>query len=129
MRDENRNGVPDAVEELAADASKSLRELGREARKRADEAKSQAVKGLHEAAERLRREAHERGAEGEALEKVNETASGLERAAAYLKRHSYEQIGSDVEKKVKQNPLPLIALIFFIGVIAGLMLRGGGDRK
>lgn len=129
MRDENRNGVPDVVEELAADASKSLKELGREARKRADDAKSQAVKGLHEAADRLRREAREKGAEGEALDKIDETASGLERAATYLKRHSYESIGQDVEKKVKQNPLPLFAVIFFVGIIAGLMLRGGGDRK
>lgn len=126
MRDANNNHIPDAVEDIAAEAVKDVREFGRQIRHRADDAKKEAVKGLHTAADNIRREAREKGLEGEALKGVNDTAQHLERVATYLKRNSFEDMGEDVahtvKKTVRRNPLPMLAVVLFVGIVIGLLL-------
>jgi len=126
MRDTNHNHIPDQVEELAADVVRDLREIGRRISKQADDAKQEAVKGLHSAAETIRREAREKGVQGDALQGVDQTASNLERAAAYLKRKELEDLGRDAEKavrrQVKRNPWPALAIALVIGVIIGIVI-------
>jgi F0F1-type ATP synthase membrane subunit b/b' len=123
MKDHNGsvNEQADAVKQAA---QQSLNEIGREARKHADDAKKEAVKGLNTAAEALRREAHEAGANREVLESVNQVARGLEQAAAYLRKHSYEDMGADVSRAVKGSPLRTLSIVFIIGLVVGLLLRG-----
>jgi len=126
MRDANNNHIPDAVEDFAAEAVKDIREFARQIRHRADEAKKEAVKGLHAAADSIRREARDKGLEGEALKGVNDTAQHLERVATYLKRSSFEDIGEDVaqtvRKTVRRTPLPMLVVVLLVGVVIGLLL-------
>ncbi len=115
-------------EELAQDISQSLNEFGRQARKRADEAKTEAVKGLNALAETLRREAREAGEDPNVVEKIDEVARGLEKASLYLKTNTYEDMREDVETQVRQNPMTTLGLVFVAGLIFGLILRGGRRR-
>lgn len=122
MRDANNNHIPDQVEDLAADAMGELREAGRRLNKTAEDARSEAVKGLHTAAENMRREARDRGISGDALRGIDETAHGLERAAGYLKGSTFETVGRDVERVVKSNPLPTLGIALVIGLIIGWLV-------
>jgi ElaB/YqjD/DUF883 family membrane-anchored ribosome-binding protein len=115
-------------EELAQDISQSLNEFGRQARKRADEAKTEAVKGLNALAETLRREAREAGEDPNVVEKIDEVARGLEKASLYLKTNTYEDMREDVETQVRRNPMTTLGLVFVAGLIFGLILRGGRRR-
>jgi ElaB/YqjD/DUF883 family membrane-anchored ribosome-binding protein len=126
MPDLNNNHIPDAVEDLAAEAVKDVRELGRQLRQRADEAKKEAVKALHAAADAIRREARDRGLDGEVLKGAHDAAQHLERTATYLKRSSFEDMGEDaaqaVKKTVRRNPLPVLVVVLFVGIVIGLLL-------
>lgn len=126
MRDANHNHIPDQVEEVAGEVARDLREIGRRLSKQADDAKHEAVKGLHSAAETIRREARDKGVSGDALKGLDQTAGSLERAAAYLKRKELEDMGRDAEQAVRQqakrNPWPLLAIVLVIGVIIGIVI-------
>jgi ElaB/YqjD/DUF883 family membrane-anchored ribosome-binding protein len=117
------------TERIARDAAKGMSELGRTARKRADTAKKEAVKGLNSAAASLRREAHELGASDEIRSSVDEMARGLERAAAYLRKHSYEEMGQDVTRVVRRNSFRTILIVFAVGVVIGLLIRGRNETN
>ncbi|KXK12448.1 MAG: hypothetical protein UZ15_CFX003003482 [Chloroflexi bacterium OLB15] len=118
-----------AVEDAAEQVNEQLAELGRSARKKADEAKGEAVKGLNNIAETIRREAREAGADDDALKSADAVAANLEKAAQYLKKNSYEDIREDVEERVKENTFMLIGIVFVVGLVLGLILRGGGNRR
>ena len=128
MTDHN-GAVNKQTEAVSEDVQQSLNEIGRLARKQADDAKKEAVKGLNSAAATLRREAREAHANREVQESVNQIAHGLEKTATYLNKHSYEDMGEDVSRTVKGNPLRSIAIVFVIGLIVGLLLRGGNDDR
>ncbi len=114
----------DRAEEIANDASHSLRDLGRNARGTADDVKKDAVRLLNNAADMIRREAREAGASRDIRGGADDVARGLERAAHYLRRHSYEDMGEDMTTTVKSNPWRTMAIIFVAGIILGMMLRG-----
>jgi hypothetical protein len=115
------------VDRLTRDAAKGMGELGRTARKRADDAKKEAVKGLNSAAAAIRREARELGASPDIRDSVDEVARGLEHTAAYLRKRSYEEMGQDVNRVVRGNSFRTFLIIFVAGVVLGLLMRGGGD--
>ena len=118
----------DRAEDIAAEAADSLRDLGRNARSSAEEVKKQSVRLLKEAAVTIRREARERGASKDVRGSADDVAKGLERAAHYLKRNSYEDMTEDVTKSVQRNPWRTMAILFVIGVIVGLVLRGDNEK-
>lgn len=137
----NRNGKPvkdqlegmaenamDDVKDFAEDAGRAMREAGRDARKGADDMKKDFVSQLNNAAKNIRKEARERGVEGDAFNHVDNMAKGMEKAAQYLHWNSYEDIGDDIEKKakkvVKNNPTQLMAVVLLVGIVVGLILRG-----
>jgi ElaB/YqjD/DUF883 family membrane-anchored ribosome-binding protein len=120
--------VQDRAEEIASEAADNLRDLGRNARSSADDVKKQAVRLLNEAADTIRHEARERGASKDMRGGADDVAKSLEKAAHYLKRHSYEDMGEDVTKSVQRNPWRTLAVVFVVGVIAGLILRGDNER-
>lgn len=128
MPSRNDGGASEQAQKIADDAAKSWNELGRQARKRADEAKKEAVKGLNSVADALRREAHEMGAGHEASENVDQIAQGLEHAATYLRKHSYEDMGEDVKRVVRGSPFRTLTIIFIVGLVIGLLLRGNGHN-
>ena len=115
--------VNEQAEHLADDASKSATELGRELHHQADHAKSDMVKALYEGAKTLRKQARETGANHEMLDRVDDVATGFEKAAGYLKRNSYGEIGGDAVHTVKRYPMQTMAIILVIGVVIGLLLR------
>ncbi|MFN8451635.1 MAG: hypothetical protein U0521_24360 [Anaerolineae bacterium] len=120
----------DKAEQVAEDATKTVAELGRELHHHADNVKSDMVKTLYEAAKTLRKESREAGAGEEVQERLDDVATGFEKAAGYLKRNSYSDIGEDAVRTAKNNPMQTMALIFIIGVVIGLLLRGNrsGER-
>ena len=116
------------AEDIAADAADSLRDLSRNAQSSATDVKKQAERLLNEAADPIRHEARERGASKDIRNSADDVARGLERAAHYLKRHSFDDMGEDVTKSVQRNPWRTMAILFVIGVIVGLILRGDNEK-
>lgn len=116
------------VDRLTRDAATGMSEIGRTARKRADEAKKEAVKGLNSAAAAIRREARELGASPEIRDSVDDVARGLEQTATYLRKHSYEEMGQDVNRVVRGNSFRTFLIVFVVGVVIGLLMRGGEDN-
>src|SRR5215475_3094523 len=123
------NNVSDRAEKLADEAEKNLRDWGREAHQHADNAKSDMVKTLYDSAKNLRKEARDAGATDDVLHRVDDVATGFEKAATYLKRHSYEDMGEDAVKTVKRYPLQTMAILFVVGVVIGLLLRGDSSQR
>jgi ElaB/YqjD/DUF883 family membrane-anchored ribosome-binding protein len=116
------------AEEIAAEAADSVRDLGRNARSTADDVKKEAVRLLNNAADTIRHEARERGASRDVRGGADDVAKSLERAAHYLKRHSFEDMGEDVTRSVQRNPWRIMAILFVLGVIVGLVLRGDNEK-
>lgn len=119
--------VSEEVERRVDDASKTISELGREINHHAESAKSDMVKALYEAAKTLRKESRAAGAANDVQHRVDDVATSFEKAAGYLKRNSYREIGEDAVKTAKRNPMQTMAIIFIIGVVIGLLLRGNGS--
>ena len=120
----------DKAEQVAEDATKTVAELGRELHHHAENVKSDMVKTLYEAAKTLRKQSREAGAGEDVQERLDDVATGFEKAAGYLKRSSYGDIGEDAVRTAKNNPMQTMALIFIIGVVIGLLLRSNrsGER-
>lgn len=127
MASQSDGTVSEQAKQAADEATKRWNELGKQARKRADEAKKEAVKGLNGVAETLRRETRESGASPEVLDNVDQIAQGLESAATYLRKHSYEDMGEDVKRVVRRSPFRTLTIIFIVGLVIGLLLRGSGQ--
>jgi hypothetical protein len=121
--------VSEQAKQAADEAAKQWKELGRQARKRADDAKKEAVKGLNSVAETLRKETREAGASPEVSDNIDQLAQGLESAAAYLRKHSYEDMGEDVKRVVRRSPFRTLTIIFIVGLVIGLLLRGNGQTN
>lgn len=120
--------LTDKAEDLIQDAGKSLSELGREAQGRAKDVKKDMVKTLHTAAHTMRKEARDAGASKDVRRQVDSVAKSFDRAAHYLNKHSYEDIGEDVVSGVRSNPWRLLAVIFVIGLVIGLLMRDNGGQ-
>lgn len=116
------------AEDIANEAADNLRDLGRNARSSADDVKKEAVRLLNNAADTIRHEARERGASKDVRGGADDVAKSLERAAHYLKRHSFEDMGDDVSKSVQKNPWRTAAILFVVGVVVGLILRGDNEK-
>lgn len=122
------NNGHNRVENITDEAAQELREFGRQVRGKADDAKKDVVGKLYEAAKTIRRETREAKPGKDAEKAADDVARGLEKAAHYLNRHSYDDMGDDVERAVKRNPMRALVVMLVVGVIIGLILRGGGDR-
>lgn len=127
MFNRGNGSVSDKAEKIADNAGKSLEELGREVQHHAENAKSDMVKTLYEAAKTLRKQTHDAGATPDVQRRADDVATGFEKAAGYLKHNSYNEIGEDAVKTVKNYPVQTLAVVLVIGVIIGLLLRGGKD--
>ncbi|HVU14878.1 MAG TPA: hypothetical protein VHD90_26570 [Phototrophicaceae bacterium] len=123
------NNANDRAEKLADEAEKNLRDWGREAHHYAENAKSDMVKTLYDSAKNLRKEARDAGASDDALHRVDDVATGFEKAASYLKGHTYGDMGEDAVKTVKRYPLQTMAILFVVGVVIGLLLRGDSSQR
>jgi ElaB/YqjD/DUF883 family membrane-anchored ribosome-binding protein len=126
MMDATNNGTAEKVQDAAQDMSQDLRELGRELRQRANDARTQVVKQLFSAAEGIRKEAHE-AKNDDVKRSADEVAKGLEKAAAYLNSHSLENMGEEAVRVVRRSPMRAVLVAFIIGLLLGMMLRG--DKK
>jgi ElaB/YqjD/DUF883 family membrane-anchored ribosome-binding protein len=129
MPDVNHNHVDARIEDAAQTVVKAASEWSREARKRAEDIKSEAAKQILNAAEALRREIREAKADGDALKSVDDVAGHLEKAAVFLKNNTFESAAAAAAKEVKQsteeNPWRNLLIALVIGIIIGLILRGG----
>jgi hypothetical protein len=125
-----KNGTPgDQAEKIAEAAGKTLEEIGREAYHQADNAKTEMVKNLYDAAKNMRQQAREAGLNDDVLDRVDDVAGGLEKAASYLKNNSYEDMGQDAIKTVKTYPLQIMAVMVVIGIVIGLLMRGSSSNR
>lgn len=119
----NHTEMKEVVDQITTDAG----ELAREVRQKADDARKSMVKTLNDSALNLRQQTREAGANEEVVKAVDDIAKGFERAAVYLNTHSVDDIRKDAEKTVKQNSTLILAIVLIVGVVIGLILRGG-DR-
>lgn len=129
MPDMNENQIDDRLEAAAERMAKAAGEWARDARQRAETLKTDAAKQMLGAAEALRREAREANADSGALHTVDEVAGQLEKAAVFLKNNTFEQAAASAARKVEQsaqdNPWRGLLIALVIGVVIGLLLRGG----
>lgn len=129
MPDVNNNHVDDRIEDVAGTVAKAASEWSRDARKHAEDIKSEAAKQILHAAEALRREIREAKVEGDALKGVDDVAGHLEKAAVFLKNNTFEGAAAAAAKEVKQsteeNPWRNLLIVLVIGIIIGLIVRGG----
>jgi hypothetical protein len=125
MADKTNGNLADKAEQVAEESSKTAAEIGRELNHHAENAKSDMVKALYEAAKLLRKQTRDAGVNQDVQARVDDVATGFEKAATYLKRNSYSDMGEDAVRTVKTYPLQTMAVIFVIGVFIGLLLRGG----
>jgi hypothetical protein len=123
----HNHDLNDRAEQFADEASQELREFGRSARHRANDVKSEAVRLLNDAADGIRHEARRAGAHGEIRSGADDVAHSLERAAHYLKHNSYGDMGHDIEHSAKADPWRMAVVVFFVGLVVGLLLRGDGS--
>lgn len=119
------NGTSEHLHEAADHAAEDLREVGRELRQKANELRKDIVGQLNKAASTLRQEAREKSADPSLHKSVDEAATGLEKAAVFLNNHSVEDMGAEAVKTVKRSPMRSLAVVFVVGVVIGLLLRGG----
>lgn len=124
------NGTSDKVKETAeklqVEAAEELKDLGRELRKRAESAREEVVKQLHNVAAGIRKEVYENDKADPALKaNIDKMAGGLEKAATYLNSRNLDQIGGDATRVVRSNPWRALATLFIIGLVVGIFLRRG----
>jgi ElaB/YqjD/DUF883 family membrane-anchored ribosome-binding protein len=129
MPDRNHNHIDDRIEQLAQDAGRSVSELGREARKRADQTKTDVAKQLFDTAATMRKEVRAARPSRDTVRSVDNVAKGLERAGHYLRRHSYEDMGDDATRAVQANPWRILVIALAIGIFVGLILRGNDNSR
>ncbi len=98
----------------------NVNELGRKLMQQAEEARSEVVKQLQGAAEKIRQQVQDAGAPGDdtGAEKL---AAGLEKAANYLNSHSLEAIGEDAVRVMRRNRWWMLVLALLVGIIIGRM--------
>ncbi|MDX2139972.1 MAG: hypothetical protein SF123_17935 [Chloroflexota bacterium] len=116
------------LEALKDDAAQELREFGREVRHKANDAKKDVVSKLYDAAEGIRREVRESKASKDARHSADSVARQLEKAAHYINRHSFEDMGEDVEKIVRRPPVRIVLIALVVGLVIGLIMRNS-NRK
>lgn len=119
--------ISERAERIASEANDTLREMRREARHQADEVRREAIKLLNNAAERIRREVRDMRAGSEVRENTDKIASGLERAANFLRRNPVENLTEDLQESSAAHPWRNLAIAFVIGLFIGMIVRGGGD--
>jgi|GEM_PF-753954 len=140
--DEVRQDIADRAEHIKQEATEKVEELKqmaqdqisqnapevqRRLRETADDAKKEVVKQLNVAAETIRREAREANAGDDLKRNADDVAKGLEKAASYLGNRSVDEMGEDATRVVKNNPWRSVSVIFLIGLVIGMILRG--DNK
>jgi hypothetical protein len=129
MANRKNGSTGDSAERVAEAASKTLDELAREASHQADSAKTEMVKNLYDAAKNMRKQARDAGLNDDVLDRVDDVAIGFEKTASYLKNKSYEDIGQDAVKTAKTYPLQIMAILFVVGVVIGLLMRGDSNKS
>ena len=122
------NGTAEKIHDVTQEVTKDLGEVGRELRHKANEIRKEAVSQLNKAAESMRREVRANSDDTAAHKTADEVAKGLEKAAHYLNTRSVEQMGDEATKVVKRNPMRVMMIALGVGLILGLLLRGG-DKK
>lgn len=115
-----QNGRAETADEIA----RELREVQRQLRSRANDVRKEVVKQLYTGAETIRREAREANAGDDARHSADELARGLEKAASYLNSRSVEDMGEEVVRVVRRNPIRAVIIAFAVGALMGLMMRG-----
>lgn len=122
------NGTGEKVHGAAQDVNNDLAELGRELRHRANDIRKETVKQLNNAADSIRKETRESTESTEAHKAADEVAKGLEKAAQYLNNRSVEEMGLEATRVVRRNPVRVVFITFIVGLLMGMMMRGG-DKK
>lgn len=122
------NGAATQADDVKQDVQDDLKEMGREIRQRANDVKQEVVKQLYAAAETIRKEVKESQLEGDGKNTANDVAKGLEKAATYLNSRSVEQMGGEATRVVRRNPMRAVMVAFIVGLLLGVIVRGG-DKK
>ena len=125
---ETPNGTV-AVEAEAEASAKPMADLGRQALKMAEQARKEAAKGLQKAADKVREEVRSGDDQDEeAIERADQLAGGLERAAFYLKDTSVTEMGEQIEERVKAQPYQALLIALLVGVVFGFLLPKPWNR-
>jgi len=111
--------VGDTIANAAAAAKTAVSDFGRNAAATADDNRGAAARGLQTAASTLRQNA-DRLPGGETVTSVAHAAADtLTSTADYVRDHDVSSMMADVERVVKNNPVPSLLAAAAIGFLVG----------
>lgn len=122
---ENGKSAEEQLEEVREEIEERVDEIKREVRVKAEDAKRDAAKQLNAVAARIRKEVREDDTKPEDIERADELARNLEKAAYYLNTHSINEIGDEATQVVTRNPWRNLVIALVVGFILGMIVRGG----
>lgn len=125
---ENGKTAEDQLEDVREEIEERVNDIKREVRTRAEDAKRDAAKQLNAVAARIRKEVREDDSKAEDIERADELARNLEKAAYYLNTRSLNEMGQEATQVVTRNPWRNLMVALIVGFILGLIVRGGGDK-
>lgn len=106
--------------DMASSAAQSARDLASSAGQRAEEMAGSVAGGMQSLAGTIRESAPRGGMMGTAASSV---ASGLETGGRYLEEHGFGDMGDDLARVVRRNPLPSLFVAVGFGFLLARIMR------
>lgn len=110
------------VTERAQKATESMASLARDAAKKIDAGRSTAAEGLDSAASTIHERADDLPGGAKVQEFAHAAADRMSTSADYVRSHDVQRMVSDVERVVRNNPGPALAIAAAFGFILGRAL-------
>lgn len=109
-------GVTDQITDSGREAADTVRQ-------KVDERRSRAAEGVRGAADKMRSQADSLPGGQRTSEAANMAADKVENAATYISEHDVDEIASDLERMIRQNPKEALIVAAGAGFLVGWMLR------
>lgn len=91
--------------------------------KKADQYRRRAADALERTARKVRELGRDSPGGDRSTRWGYQAGGGLDQAAGYMRGHSVDEISTDAQRWVKQNPGPALVCAAAVGFLAGIVLR------
>ncbi|MCS6986785.1 MAG: hypothetical protein NZM40_05050 [Sphingomonadaceae bacterium] len=116
------------VEEIRAEAGEFVERTGEALGRAVEAGRTKAAGALHDLAEAVRTLAGKEPSEGSRVgELARKAADGLDRLSDVLKDRSFEELGQDVRRFVRERPGLAIGTAAVLGFALARLLKSGGE--
>lgn len=129
IAEDMRTRMSEVAEQAGLDLAgvqEQMADLRVQVAERAAVAKDRLVTEMVNAASRIRQEA-DKAEDQDDQKRALDLAYELERSAAYLEAHTFEEIGDDVTETAQEHVWKALGIAFIIGLVLGLII--GSSRR